>query len=83
MSSDNSNKGPDDDADAADDDEEYDDVEEVASSTNSDDEDDDAAEFLEFVDDPIDIESQLSSPPSMTTQFSSCHPPLAHVEFTC
>jgi hypothetical protein len=81
MSSDNSNKGPDDDDDD-DDVEEYD-VAEVASSTNSDDEDDDAAEFLEFVDDPIDIESQLSSPPSMTTQFSSCHPPvMAHVEFT-
>lgn len=80
MSSDNSYKGPfwcDDDKDEDEDDV---DVDEEASSINSD-EDDDTREFMEFIEEPMDIESQISSPPpSLTTQFP-CQASLAPLSF--
>lgn len=84
MSSDNSYKGPlwcGDDKDEDDVDVDVDeDEDEDASSTNSD-EDDDATEFKEFIEDPMDfIESQISSPPSMTIQFL-CQASLSPISF--
>lgn len=75
MISDNSYRGP---FVSDEDDDEYE-VEEEASSTNSD-EEDDATEFVEVVEDSMDVVTQIPSPPSMTSQLW-CQAPLTPISF--